>query len=231
MLLSSSSNSLTKLDLDLGPGRTRMSLSWHLQSNIEHSYLPFVGSSYYDFNTPIVYSATRNIPVTLSTLPHLEQLTIHATLHYCGYIGILGTKESGFYSPIPAITQLFSSPNTSPFQRLDLNFNFTNQSERSVQTTPLPWSLLSEVICTSLVHLLSTISVFECSGPSPAVSIKVNLRLGALTSHPPITYGSMKKSIPLNVIHSFLSGSKELMQFVERGRLIVTPPVPISRFL
>jgi len=38
--------------------------------------------------------------------------------------------------------------------------------------------------------------------------------------------GTIYRAISINIIHSFLSGSKELMQFVEQGRLIVTPPVP-----
>ena len=223
MLLSSSSNSLTSLELDLGLGRTRMSLSWHLQSNIAHSYLPVVG--YYDFNTPIIHGATSNIPVTLFTLPHLEQLTIRATLHYCDYT--VGPRQWGFYSPIPAITQFFSSPNTSSLKRLDLNFIFSIGSQNLVQTESLPWFLLSEVICTPLVHLLSTISASECSGPSSAVSIQVDHRLEALNRQL-TTHESIHRAIPLNVMHAFLSCSKELMQFVEQGRLIVTPPFPTS---
>ena len=188
-----------------------------------HSYLPVLG--YYDFNTRIIHGATSNIPVTLFILPHLEQLTIRATLHYCNYT--VGTRQWGFYSPIPAITQLFSSPNTSSLKRLNLNFIFIIASENLVQTESPPWFLLSEVICTPLVHLLSTISASECSGPSSAVSIRVDLRLEALNRQL-TTHESIHRAIPLNVIYALLSYSKELMQFMEQGRLIVTPPFPTS---
>ena len=221
ILLSSSSNTLTSLDLDLGLALLCMSLSWHLA----YSYLPFAGD--YDFNMPLIdHGTTQKIPVTLSTLPHLERLTICATLLYTDHVRIGLSSLWGFYSPIPTITQLFSSSNTLSFKLLNLDFYFTIQGQSLVQTKSLPWSLLSDVICTPLVHLLASISAFECSGSSSAVSIRVNLHLRwASTTSRSLTIG---RPIPLNVIHSFLAGSNELMQFVEQGRLIVTPPVPTS---
>ena len=222
ILLSSSLNTLTNLDLHLGLSFSCMSLSWHLAQ----SYLPFAGD--YDFNMPLIgYGATKKIPVTLSTLPHLKQLTIRATLHYTDHDRLGLWSLWGFYSPIPAITQLFSSSDTLSFEVLNLDFDFSIQGQSLVQTKSLPWSLLSDVICTPLVHLLSTISAFERSISSSAVSIRVNLRLRG-ASRPLTLRGSFYRAIPLNVIHSLLSGSKELMQFMAQGMLVVTPPVPTS---
>ena len=222
MLLSNSSNTLTSLDLHLGSGATRMSL--FLASCI---FLPFPG--YYNFNMPPNDDgATKKIPVTLSTLPHLEQLTIHATLHYDDHKCIGTSNMWGFHSPIPSIAQLFSSPHTPSFKCLNLDFNFDIRGQSLVQSQSLPWSLLSDVICTPLIHLLSTISAFECSVSSSSIRVDLRLR-GASTTHRPLTIlGSMHRTIPLNVIHFLLAGSKELMRFVEQGRLIVTPPVPTS---
>ena len=66
--------------------------------------------------------------------------------------------QLGIYSPIPAINRLFSSNTPS------LDFDFTILSQNLVQTVSFPWSLLLEVICTPLIHLLSTLSAFQCSG-------------------------------------------------------------------
>ena len=216
-LLTGSSSSLTSLDLNLGLTQSRTSFS---TSIIEYCiFIPFVG--YYDFNIPpVVHDATESFfPVILPTLPHLEQLTIRATLHYISDSWIMG--RWGFYSPIPQITQLISS-NKPSLKRLILNLACTVRGNCLVQTKSLPWFSLSEVICTPLVHLLSKTLAFERSGSS---SIQVDLCLGGvLTGH----LSNNLRTIPLNLIHSFLSGSKELMQFVEQGRLLVTPPVPMS---
>ena len=219
-LLASSSNSLTNFDLNLGLARTRTSFLDILQLN-NCTFTPF--ADYYDFNIPLItHDATtiQTIPVTLSTLPHLEQLTIRAVLRY-----IATTEQWGFYSPIPVIKRLFSS-NIPSLKHLILDFDFTIVSPSLVQTESLPWSSLSEVVCNPLVHLLSTI--FECSGSSSSsvVSIQVDLRLDVpLTGHLSATPGPKPRIIPAYIIHSFLSKSKELMQFVERGRLTITPPV------
>jgi len=135
-------------------------------------------------------------------------------------------KLWGLYSPIPAITQLFST-NTPSLKHLCLSFDCTIGSCHSVQSKSLPWSLLSEVICTPLVHLLSTIYAFECPGSSSALSIQVVLRPGgAYSSQIPTAHGPKPRAIPQYIIHSLLSDSKELMQFVEKG--IITPSVPAS---
>ena len=129
----------------------------------------------------------------------------------------------GFYSSIPTITQLFST-NTPSLKHIFLNFGCTIGSWRPVQTKSLPWSSLSEVICTPLAQLLSTISAFECSGPSSsAVSIQVDFRSGRAPSGAP---GPTPRAIPQYIIHSLLSSSKELMPFVEQG--IITPFVLTS---
>lgn len=177
-------------------------------------------AAYYDFNVyPIVHKAIRDIPVTLSELPCLEQLTIRASLLY--FPKSSARERWGCYSPIPAITRLFSS-NTPSLKRLGLNFVCTIAGEDLVQAQSLPWSLLSEVICTPLIQLLSTIFAFEHSGSSSAVQVDLHFAyLMIIPKHD-------LRVIPLNIIHSLLSGSKELMELVEQGRLTVIPPVPTS---
>jgi len=136
----------------------------------------------------------------------------------------MATEELwGLYSPIPAITQLFST-NTPSLKRLSLNFDCTIGSRSSVQAKSLPWSLLSEAICTPLVHLLSTISAFESS--SSAVSIQVDLRPGGAFSSRYFLPRPTPRAIPQYIIHSLLSGSNELMRFMEQG--IITPSVSTS---
>jgi len=132
----------------------------------------------------------------------------------------------GLYSPIPAITQVFST-NTPSLKHIFLNFDCTIGSFQPVQTKSLPWYLLSEVICTPLAHLLSTIYAFECPGSSSALSIQVVLRPGgAYSSHLSTAPGPKPRAIPHYIIHSLLSDSKELMHFVEKS--IITPSVPAS---
>ena len=194
-------------------------LSRHQQMklNIEHSYPLQVTMT----SILIPLSTAQRIPVTLSTLPHLERLIIRTVLHYVAI-----NELWGFYSPIPAITQLFST-NTPSLKHIFLNFSCTIGSYRSVPAKSLPWSSFSEVICTPLVHLLSTISAFGCPGSSSAVSIQVDLRPGgASSSYLVRTPGPMPRAIPQYIIHSLLSSSKELMPFVEQG--IITPSVPTS---
>ena len=221
LLLASSSNSLTSLDIHLGLAKSRMSSAIYYCT-----FIPF--ADFYDFNSSSIdHGVTAKIPVTLSTLPRLEQLTIRATLHYI--FESSSARQHGFYSPIPAITLLFSS-NASSLKHLILDFDFTITSHSLVRTDTLSWSFISEVFCSPLVHLLSTLSASECSGfASSAVSIQVDLHLsGASFGHFSTTNRAGLRHVPIYIIHYILSGSKELMQFVEQGRLIVTPPVPTS---
>jgi len=184
-------------------------------------FIPFAG--YYDFKFYPIHSGNDDILITLSALSHIEQLTIHSAFHY---VVVSDSEKWGLYSPIPAITQLFST-NTPSLKHLFLNFDFSVGSFHPVQTKSLPWSLLSEIICTPLAHLLSTIYAFECPGSSSALSVQAVLRPGgAYSSHLSTAPGPKPRAIPQYIIHSLLSDSKELMQFVEKG--IITPSVPAS---
>ena len=137
---------------------------------------------------------TKNL-VTLPTLPHLEQLTIRATLHYIGKSSI--TEMWGCYSPGPC-------DNCSLAIRHLSNTLALSQAFKPGHLYP-SWPPFINNICIRVLGFL-----LRCVHPTPPRSFINN----------------NQNPTPVHLHYSLLSNSKELMQFVEQCRLIVTPPVP-----
>ena len=230
-LLSCSSNFLTNLDLDLG--RKCMSVICYPltrgSSHLRPLYLLSV-RTFYDFDepTPIIPDPNNIIPIKLSTLPCLERLTIHSQLEYIFNQETSGRR--GFFSPIPAIMHLLpgtTASDTSHLQRVTLDFNFTIISGYHASLVPVfhLWLSFPEVVCSPFVHLLSR--VVGSSGTASSAPTCVWLRVnGKATSRTP---GALTQiPIPPHITLSSFAACGELMQFVHRRLLVVTPPISIQ---
>src|SRR6266511_1781091 len=112
----------------------------------------------------IIQSPTSAIPLSLSSLVCLENLTIGADLVFLfnNDYRYVGDNIYGFCSPIPAIAQLLNTTSSLPLQHLTLDFNFDINHDHL-----LPYD--HEALWSPLVSLVS-----ESSCPSINLRIKVS---------------------------------------------------------
>jgi len=197
-LLTSCSTTLVNLSFDIGSRRSCMSpldVPW-----IIHTFI----ADYYNFmdHPPTINQGRLDTPFILSMLPYLEALTIHSELDYTN---TNNSRQWGFHSAIPTITELFSREHPSSLKHLTLDFGCVIDVDVDVDGTtthvlhefPLPLSV-SNVLCVPLVELLSIVSAF-----SPSIQVNLFFDGNPLTA----------KSIgPLNFLLSALLDCEELLK-------------------
>jgi len=199
-LLDHCSNSLTNLQLNLGSQcASGLSMDSTLQLN-----LSLVRSSFTPRH-PGLDSRGENFPLILSTLLHLEGLTVRAELEISTLPGSFDTWDTRFYHPILAIKRVITTISSQTLKFLKLDFHFTIDTYE-----PLP---PAEVIWSSLVHLVAE-SPFPC--------IKLHVRV---TFYDWDTYRDITPDIILNS----LAESTELTNYVNRGVLVITSELPVTK--
>jgi len=119
--------------------------------------------------------------------------------------GSFDTWDTRFYHPILAIKRVITTISSQTLKFLKLDFHFTIDTYE-----PLP---PAEVIWSSLVHLVAE-SPFPC--------IKLHVRV---TFYDWDTYRDIAPDIILNS----LAESTELTNYVNRGVLVITSELPVTK--
>lgn len=143
-----------------------------------------------------------NFPFTLSALSHLEKLTFRAEVRLGNKTyapDVYDQREREFLSPIPAIKNVLKTISSKTLQLLKIEFRFVINN----------YLASAKVIWAPLVRLLAE-SPFPC----------VNFHVGA-------TFSSFAdENVVPDLILNSLVESEELMRYVKRGVLVITPELP-----
>jgi len=199
-LLDHCSNSLTDLQLSIGSqcmSCISLSSTLHLNLSLVYSLSLFVGDQ------RLGESPAETFPFTLSTLPHLERITVRAKVNFTISDTWNGRLRRRFSSPIPAIKHANKTISSQRLKLLKLDFYFTIDGHYG----PLP---PAEFIWSSLVQLVAE-SPFPC--------IKLHVKVAVDIWH---RYRDIAPDIMLNS----LAESAELMSYVNRGVLVLIPELP-----
>jgi len=192
------SNSLTNLQLNLGPEcASSLSMDSTLQLNLSLVCSGFIFMPRH----AALDSPGENFPFTLSTLLHLEGLTVRAELEFSS---LSGSVDRRFYHPILAIEHAMTTISSQTLKFLKLDFNFMIDTHEALPPAEVIWS--------SLVHLVA-------ESPFPCIELHVRVTF----------YGwGVHQDIAPDIILNSLAESAELMSYVNRGVLVITSEPPVT---
>jgi len=198
-LLDNCSNSLTDLQLSFGSrcmSCLSLSSTLYLNLSLVYSLSLFVGDQQSG------ESLAETVPFTLSTLPHLERITVRAKVNFSIFDAWDGRLRRRFSSPIPAIKHAMKTISSQRLKLLKLDFYFTIDGHH-----PLP---PAEVIWSSLVQLVA-------ESPFPCIKLHVKVAVDAWRRY---------RDIAPDIMLNSLAESAELMSYVNRGVLVLIPEHP-----
>jgi len=135
---------------------------------------------------------------TLAILLHLERITFRADF-FCMFETWDGQSMHRLYHPIPAIKHAIDTISSQSLRFLKLDFNFN--IDRRLPPAKVIWS--------PLVHLVA-------ESPFPCVKLHVGYEMSGY------------RDITPGIIPDSLADSAELMKYVNRGVLVITPGLPVT---
>jgi len=169
----------------------------HLNLSLVYSLSLFVGDQ------RLGESPAETLPFTLSTLPHLERITVRAKVNFTISDTWDGRLRRRFSSPIPAIKHANKTISSQRLKLLKLDFYFTIDGHHR----PLP---PAEVIWSSLVQLVA-------ESPFPCIKLHVKVAVDIWRRY---------RDIAPDIMLNSLAESAELMSYVNRGVLVLIPEHP-----